>query len=317
MNPERRIARKEPDADLGFGSIVARESRKRLLNRDGTFNVRREGLSIWESVPLYHVLLTLSWPRFLALLVAGFLGANALFAGAYLLCGRNALAGLHARTLSSRFVEEFFFSVHTLSTIGYGNVVPRTTAANILVTIESFTGLLALAIIAGIVFARFSRPVAKIIFSSQAVVAPYRDGRALMFRIANQRSSQLVDLEARVLLARRKEGGHAAAREFTPLGLERDRVNFFPLTWTVVHAIDDESPLRDSTAASLEARDAEILILLSAFDETTAQTVHARSSYLWSEIVFDARFKSAFNPPDDDGVVSVDITRIHEIEPVD
>jgi inward rectifier potassium channel len=313
----RRSPRRESDADLGFGSVVARESRRRLLNRDGSFNVRREGLSIWESVPLYHVLLTLSWPRFLALLTAGFLAANTLFASAFALCGPGALAGIDATPSAKRFADEFFFSVHTLSTIGYGNVVPRSFAANVVVTFESMVGLLALALIAGIVFARFSRPVAQIIFSNRAVIAPYGDGEALMFRVANRRSSQLVDLHAQVLLARRTGDAVTADREFIPLPLQRDRVNFFPLTWTLVHAIDDSSPFRDVTSEQLVARDAEVLILLSAFDETSSQTVHTRSSYTWGEIVFGATFRSPFNPPGEDGVVSVDIKRIHEYERLD
>ncbi len=313
----QRAPRRESDSDLGFGSIVARESRRRLLNRDGSFNVRREGLSIWESVPLYHFLLTLSWPRFLALLTGGFLVANAFFAGAYSLCGPGALAGIDDTSPPRRFADEFFFSVHTLSTIGYGNIVPRSLAANVIVTFESMVGLLALALIAGIVFARFSRPVARVIFSDRAVIAPYGDGEALMFRIANRRSSQLVDLHARVLLARRKSEAVTADREFIPLPLQRDRVNFFPLTWTIVHAIDGSSPFRDVTPEQLAARDAEVLILLSAFDETSSQTVHARSSYTWQEIVCGARFRSLFNPPGEDGVVSVDIKRIHEYEKID
>lgn len=313
----RRAARRESDADLGFGSVVARESRRRLLNRDGSFNVRREGLSIWESVPLYHFLLTLSWPRFLALLTAGFLAANTLFASAYELCGQGALAGIDASSPATRFAAEFFFSVDTLSTIGYGNIVPRSLAANVVVTLESMVGLLALALIAGIVFARFSRPVAQVIFSEHGVIAPYGDGEALMFRVANRRSSQLVDLHARVLLARRKGEEVTADREFIPLPLQRERVNFFPLTWTVVHAIDDSSPFRGVTREQLAARDAEVLILLSAFDETSSQTVHTRSSYTWREIAFKARFRSPFNPPGEDGVVSVDIKRIHDYERVD
>ncbi len=313
----QRAPRRESGSDLGFGSIVARESRRRLLNRDGSFNVRREGLSFWESFPLYHFLLALSWPRFLALLTAGFLAANTLFGCAYALCGPDALEGIHATSFARRFADEFFFSVHTLSTIGYGNIVPRSLAANIIVTFESMAGLLALALIAGIVFARFSRPIAQIIFSERAVIAPYGDGKALMFRVANQRSSQLLDLRARVVLARRTSDAVTADREFIPLPLQRDRVNFFPLTWTIVHAIDDASPFRDVTREQLAARDAEILILLSGFDETSSETVHARSSYTWQEIVCGARFRSPFNPPSEDGVVSVDIKRIHEYDEID
>lgn len=307
----------DPNLDLGFGSVVARESRRRLLNRDGTFNVRREGLGVLRSLSAYHYLLTLSWPRFLGYVVAGFVGVNALFAALYDLCGPHALTGFTNETESERLIHGFFFSVHTLATIGYGNIVPVTMAANIVVAIESLVGLLGVAMIAGIMFARFARPLAQIKFSRNAVIAPYRDKRALMFRIANMRSNELVELEAKVLLARRRNGGATAAdREFIPLKLERDRVVFFPLAWTIVHPIDDFSPLRGCSPKQLDDVDAEILILLNGFDETFSQTVHTRSSYRAEEIVWDARFRNVFNPPDDDGVVSIDIRKLDEIDRV-
>src|SRR5688572_11554001 len=183
--------RKDLDADLGFGAIVARESRQRFLNRDGTFNVRREGLPFWESLSAYHYLLTISWVKFLLFVITAYLTANALFATVYMMAGDGALTGASAATLGGRFAEAFFFSVHTLATIGYGTIAPSTLAAHIIVTIETLVGLVGVAVVAGISFARFSRPTANILFSRNAVIGPYRDGRAFMFRLVNRRSNQL------------------------------------------------------------------------------------------------------------------------------
>jgi inward rectifier potassium channel len=302
--------------DLGFGSVVARESRQRLLNRDGTFNVRREGLRFWESLSAYHYLLTISWTKFFAIVVAAFLAANALFALFYVLAGDGALSGVSANTFGGRFLENFFFSVHTLATIGYGTISPSTLLANVIVTIETLIGLVGVAVVAGISFGRFSRPVANIVFSRNAVIAPYRGGRAFMFRIVNRRSNQLVDVSGRVLLSRRRRESSINDREFIPLKLERDAVAFFPLSWTIVHPLDNDSPIRHWTAADVIECDAEFLVLMNAFDETFSQTVHTRSSYKANEIVWGARFSSMFNPTDEDGTISVDIRKLHDIETV-
>jgi len=302
--------------DLGFGTVVARESRTRLLNRDGSFNVRREGLSFWQELSPYHYFLTISWSKFLSLVGVAYIVSNTLFALAYMACGAQALTGFQHGFLS-RFWIAFFFSVETIATIGYGNIVPVTLASNLLMTIESLYGILAFALIAGIVFGRFARPTAEILFSRQAVIAPYRDTKAFMFRIVNQRRTQIVDLEARVLLARRKKGGSDSDREFIPLKLERDSVAFFPLSWTIVHPIDEESPLHDYRATDdLRACESEFLIMLNGFDETFSQTVHTRSSYKGEEVVWGARFRNMFNPPEPDGSLSIDVRKIHDVERV-
>jgi inward rectifier potassium channel len=175
-------------------------------------------------------------------------------------------------------------------------------------------GLLALALIAGIVFARFARPVARVRFSDVAVVAPYRGGTGFMFRLANLRESELMELRARVLLARRRDGGTATDREFVQLALERDRVVFFPLTWTIVHPIDAASPLHGVTEEELRASDAEFLIYLTAYDETFSQTVHARSSYRSEEVVFGARFTNIVDLDADDRTVRVDVRQLSAIQ---
>src|SRR3954453_17650431 len=154
----RPVPPDDPNLDLGFGSVVARESRKRLLNRDGTFNVRREGLGYWEALSTYHYLLTISWPKFLGYVAATYIVLNALFAAAFVACGSDALTGFGNEALTERLIPAFFFSVDSMATIGYGNVVPVTVVANALVAFESLVGLLGFAILAGIMFARFARP---------------------------------------------------------------------------------------------------------------------------------------------------------------
>jgi inward rectifier potassium channel len=304
----------DPNLDLGFGSVVARESRKRLLNRDGTFNVRREGLRFWESLSAYHYFLTISWPKFLGFVAAVYLVLNALFAAAYVACGEGALTGFSREGSMERFAWAFFFSVDTLATIGYGNILPLTLAANALVALESLVGLLGFAIIAGIVFARFARPRAEIAFSNVAIVGPYRDKTALMFRIVNKKRNEIVEMGATVLLALRKRDGANTDREFIPLKLERERVVFFPLSWTIVHPIDEKSPMNACSPDELRERDAELLILLNGFDETFSQTVHTRSSYKVDEIVWGARFRTMFNPSEEDGTISVDIRKLDDVD---
>lgn len=303
----------EETRDLGFGSVVSRESGRRLLNRDGTFNVKRKGLGFWTSWSAYHAALTMTWVRFFAWLCGSYLVVNALFALGFVLGGPHSLRGAEASGGWSYFLHAFFFSVQTFSTIGYGNVAPGDLMANLLVTAESLVGLLWVAISTGLLFARFSRPTAKFLFSSRAVVGPYRDGTGLMFRLANARSSQVIELQATVLLARFVEEDGRRVRRFFPLQLERDKVVFFPLSWTIVHPIDASSPLRGVSEEELRAAEGELLVLLAGVEETFAQTVHARSSYRHDEIVWGAKFGSLFER--DDGELTIDIGRLDEIEP--
>ena len=274
----------ETHTDLGFGSVVARESHERLLNRDGSFNVRREGLLAVQSQGFYQWAVDLTWPRFLGVVSAGYLAVNLLFAFGYLALGEGAIVGSAAETLGERLLECFFFSVQTSSTIGYGVHSPGSLGANLLVTVETLFSLLGFALVTGLTWARFSRPTARIIASHQAVIAPYQEGTALMFRVANARASEMVQVEVKVALALRPPGSET--REFHPLALERDRVQFFPLAWTIVHPIDEDSPLHGLGAAELAAAEPEVLVLLSGFDETFAGTVHSRVSYVESEIVW-------------------------------
>lgn len=281
--------------DLGFGARVLEGKNTRFLNRDGTFNVVRLGLPWWRSLNPYHTLVTCSWWAFYGLLAAVYLAINLLFALGYLACGPEALAGATSITLLDRFFDAFFFSVQTLATIGYGALSPHGLPANILVAIEALLGLLGVALATGLSFARFARPQARIRFAERAVIAPYGGGWGLMFRLANERSSQLLEVRATVVLSHLVEDASGRKeRAFVPLKLERDKVVFFPLHWTVVHPIAEGSPLVNVDAASLARSETEIFILMAAFDEASSQSVHARTSYRSEEIVVGARYNDIF-----------------------
>jgi inward rectifier potassium channel len=302
--------------DLGFGSEVARGARRRLLNRNGSFNVTLEGLNPLSALSLYHWLLTISWPKFLGFITGSYVAVNALFAFAFLLCGADALQSVTGSFAGHPFYRAFFFSVDTFATIGYGNIIPVGVPANTLVTIEALVNILGVALAIGVIFNRFSRPSARIIYSRNAIVAPYRDKTALEFRIANGRSSQLIEVQIQVILTKVEQVDGITARKFYDLDLERHRVVFFALSWTVVHPIDPSSPMWGFTQNDLLGADAEILILLTGTDETLSQTVHSRSSYKADEIVWGAKFANMFMRTEADGIIGMNLDRIHDIEVV-
>ena len=307
---------REEERDLGFGAVVAGESRQRLLNQDGTFNVQRTGLSLVTSLNLYHTLISMSWRRFIALTLLLYFLSNVVFGFLYALFGASALVDTSSAPTENLFLRGFFFSVQTFATIGYGTIHPVGIVTNLLVTIESYYSMIATALVTGIVFARFARPTAQVIFSDVAVVAPYRNGEGLMFRMVNGRSNQLIEVEAQVLFSRFVEENGKPTRRFDILELERRRVAFFPLAWTAVHPIDEKSPLYNLTEADLKKADAEILILITATDETFASIVHTRSSYKPGEIKFKRKFVSIYNKVEDGEPLSIDINKLSQIQEI-
>jgi inward rectifier potassium channel len=283
----------------------------RVLLPDGRINLVRTGGRSGPLRDLYLFLLVSSWPRLLALFAAGYLAANALFAGLYLL-DPGDITGAHRDS----FRDAFFFSVQTMSTIGYGAMSPGTTWADALVTMESLAGLLGLAMATGLIFAKFSRPRACVVFSRVAVVSNRDGAPCLMFRVANERANHIAEARVRVVLARDSltaEGERL--RRLEDLSLLRADHPLFAFSWTVVHPIDERSPLHGETASSLAASDAELVVSLVGFDESFAQTVHARRSYVASEIVWGARFVDILSRLPD-GRRLVDYTHFHEVEPV-
>jgi inward rectifier potassium channel len=304
------------ERDLGFGSVVTDQSGQRLLNQDGTFNVERTGLGRFTSLNLYHTLLGMSWRVFLGLVLLLYFLSNIVFGALYAAIGPDAIVDTSSSPTENIFIRAFFFSVQTFATIGYGTIHPVGVIPNLLVTIESYYSLIANALITGVVFARFAKPTAKVRFSDVAVVAPYRDIEGLMFRLVNGRSSQLLEVGAQVLFARFVSENGKAVRRFDILELERRKVAIFPLSWTIVHPIDEDSPLYGLTANDLRRTDAEILVLLTATDETFAAVVHTRSSYKTDEIRFGHKFVSIYNDMRNGEPISIDIRKLSEIESV-
>jgi inward rectifier potassium channel len=255
----------------------------------------------------YYGVLTASWPVFVLQLAALFLTANLIFAICY-------LADPHgiANARPDNFGDAFFFSVQTLGTLGYGVMAPRTLYANLLVTAESFTGILIIALFTGIIFARFSRPFARVLFSNVAVVTPFDGVPTLMFRAANQRGNSILDATVTVSLARQyttREG--VEMRRFHELRLVRSNNPLFALSWTVLHPIDEASPLFGLTPQDMAAEDMEIIIMLSGMDETIADRIFARHAYWNDEIVWQKRFVDVISVAPS-GHRMVDLTRFHD-----
>lgn len=308
----------ERDRDLGFGEKVARESRQRLMNEDGSFNISRTGFSYRSTLNFYHTALTMSWLTFLSIVMLLYFASNVVFGTLYMLCGTDALIDTSGNQFNNPFFTAFFFSVQTFATIGYGTIHPVGLLPNILVTIESYYSMIMTALITGIVFARFARPTARVIFSKNVIISPYSEERnALMFRLVNGRNNQLVEVEARVVFVHFVEGENGQLkRQFELLELERRKVFFLPLAWTVVHPIDENSPLYNKTSADLEKSDAEILILLSGMDETFAQVVHTRMSYKPDKVKFGYKFTNMYNEVEPGEPISIDIRKLSQIEKV-
>ena len=257
----------------------------------------------------YHGILTASWPGFVAQLAALFLTVNLAFAALYVI-DRGGIA--NARPGS--FTDAFFFSVQTLGTLGYGVMAPRTLYANLLVTAESFTGILIIALFTGIIFARFSRPFARLVFSKVAVVTQFDGSPTLMFRAANQRGNSILDASVNVSLAGNyttREG--VQMRRFQELKLVRSSNPLFALSWTVMHPIDQDSPLYGLGLAEMIEHDMEIVVMMSGMDETIADRIYARHAYMAEEILWRRRFVDVVSVTPG-GQRMVDLVRFHDTE---
>ncbi len=297
--------------DLGLGT---KDGPSRGVNKDGSFNLRRTGVPRFRPYELYHQLITMSAPRFTLMLLAGNVLANLLFAAVYLAVGMEHFDRTGGPALLDRFLDAFFFSTQTLTTVGNGHIHPVSPLASAVAALESLLGLMGFALACGLLYGRFSRPHARILFSHHAVITPHQDATAFMFRIVNERSNQLIELEAHVTLSLRDPD--SGIHLFTPLPLERNRINLFPSNWTIVHAIGPDSPLAGMSPGDLAQADAEFIVLIKAFDDTFAQNVFARSSYKSEELAWSRRFVPMVSPRDDSGMATLDLALLDVLEPV-
>ncbi|HXC05823.1 MAG TPA: ion channel [Bacteroidia bacterium] len=287
--------KRELEDELGFGTKVT-ERNTRFIHPDGTFNIQRKEVSNWGSISIYHHLISMSWRKFNTIIILYFMLMNALFASLYYFVGLDQLAGSRSVTPLGKYFDGFYFSAQTLTTVGYGGLSPGSHLMNAIASVEALVGVLGFALITGLLYGRFSRPTAKIMFSKNAIIAPFREGTAFQFRLANQlRNSQLIDVECRVSVSLLEDDNGKKVRKFRPLDLEIKKINFFPMSWTINHIITDASPLYGMSASDLEESDAEFMILITGFDDTFSQTVNSRYSYKYFETVHGARFKSVFS----------------------
>lgn len=310
----RNILKENAYKELGFGDKVI-ERNQRLMQSEGQSNVKRKGGGFFRSLNFYHSLITMKWMKFNLIVLSAYIMVNLLFACIYFFMGQHSLGGMIYKSEFERFMETIFFSAQTLSTVGYGRISPTGYAASTVAAIEAFMGLLGFALATGLLYGRFSRPVAKLIFSDKILISPYRDGKALMFRLSNLRKSELIDCEINVLIAHVEQINSQPVRKFNTLKLELTRVNFLSMSWTVVHPIDEESPVKDWSMDDFKNRSSEVLILFKAYEETFAQTVHTRHSYAFSDVVEGGRFVSIIKPSNNGSVV-VELDRISEYETV-
>jgi len=283
----------------------------RVINKDGSFNVRRRGGN-WHDINPYLHLVNMSWPAFLLTVFVGYLAVNLVFALAFFSLGPGHLAGIDASTAAGRLLDTFFFSAHTLTTVGYGNMSPKSNAANVIAVFEAMTGVMGFAVATGLLFGRVSRPSAKIGFSANMLVAPYQGGTSLQFRVVNRRRNDLMELQARVMLMTVETRDDKTLRQYKLLKLEREKVLFLPLTWTVVHPIDAESPLWGLGPEDLARLQAEVLILIKGYDDTFSQTVFSRYSYRHEEVLWNRRFAPAFDV-DAEGDLMLDLEKIGQV----
>lgn len=299
--------------ELGFGTKISTQ-KTRLINSDGSFNIKRIEPSRWESISVYHALLLMSWKKFNTILFLYFLGINLFFATCYYLIGVDGLRGIEGLTEKDKFLEAFFFSTQTLSTVGFGRISPGSHLISTIAAIESLVGLLGFALATGLFYGRFSRPQAHIIFSDKAIIAPFKDTSAFQFRIVNKmRNSQITDMEARITVAKFEIENGLKVRRFRQLELEVNKITFFPLTWTINHPITESSPIYGMNMQDLKDANAEFLINLNGYDDTFSQTVNRRFSYTMDEVVCGAKFTSVFTE-NEKGELVQDINKISNYE---
>ena len=313
LHHKRKI---NPEDDLGFGYQPVMKNQP-LINKDGSPNVKRKGLSYFNTADNYHKLITMSLGKFSLWVVLTYFIINVLFAFIYLIIDPNSLYGIKDDTGLNHFWEAFFFSAQTITTVGYGHIYPKGMAANSVAAFESMLGLLSFAMATGLLYGRFSKPSAKIIYSKSILIAPYNDNcRGLMFRLANERRNILVDLNIEVIFSYNEDVDGKLIRRFFPLELERKSVSILTLNWTVVHPLNENSPLKGMTFEYLKKSEAGFAVLLKTFDDAFSQTVHSRTAYLHEEIVWGAKFRPIFDR-DSDGRIILDLGKINHYDLVD
>ncbi len=303
------------ESNTGFGTNTS-DYGGRFINKNGQANVKKRGVNFLERISWYHTMLAMPRWKFLLLIVLFYITVNILFAGIYYWAGVEKLTGVNGGTEWERFGQAFFFSAQTLTTVGYGHVSPSGFLVSAIAAAEALTGLLSLAIATSLLYGRFSKPTAYLKFSENALIAPYKNITALMLRIAPFKNTTLTDAEAKVTAGMAVEENGKTSNKFFPLQLEFEKVNALTLSWTIVHPITEDSPFYNFTKEDFENARGEILVFIKAFDDMFSNTVVARSSYTFKEIVYGAKFIPMYHRNSDADATMLDLGKLNSFNEV-
>ena len=300
--------------DTGFG-IQPNQLGERFVNKDGSFNIRKKGLPLLKRISLYSWLLSLNWKQFLAVIVLLYLAVNIFFADIYFFLGPEQFAGLISNGPWGRFKQLFFFSSQTFTTVGYGRINPINDGADMVASIETLMGWLFFALVTGLLYGRFTQPRAYLMFSENALYAPYRGGWAIMFRLVPYKSNHyLTNADIVVNIAFQVTEKGKTEYKFYTLKLERSHVDALSMNWTVVHPIDEESPLLNFTQEDIKTSDLELYIQVNGFDHVFSSNVMQRTSYTYKEIIWMAKFKPMFHESANGVTTIVDLDKLNDYE---
>ncbi|GAC1440460.1 MAG: ion channel [Sediminibacterium sp.] len=297
--------------ETGLGTNTAL-SGGRFFNANGNPNMEVRGMPFWQRINIYHSLLTMPHWKFLTVVLIFFIGTNLCFAGIYLWIGMDHLGGMVAHSPSEQFGEAFFFSTQTFTTVGYGRINPIGFAASLTASLEALIGLMTFALITGLLFGRFSRPRAYIRYSKNAIFAPFKEGVALMFRMVPYTKNYLVNVEVRMSLAVKVREDSQVKNKFFNMPLDISRASTMMANWTLVHVINEESPLYGLTKEDMQSAQTELLIFVQGFDESFSNTVISRASYTYNDFVYGAKFSPMYHPNADNTSTVLHLDQLDE-----
>jgi inward rectifier potassium channel len=304
------------DTSTGFGANATNYG-GRFLKKTGNANVKKVGVGFFDSISWYHTMLNIPRWKFMVIVVNFYVLVNLLFACVYYIVGVEHLIGVSATTKLDQFGMAFFFSIQTFTTVGYGHISPSGFMTSMIASIEALSGLLSFAIATGLFYGRFSMPKAHVRFSENALIAPYGNGTALMFRMTPYKNTNLSDAEVKVTLGMVLEENGKFVNKFYTLDLELSKVNSLTLSWTLVHPITENSPLYNLTKENFKNNEGEILVFFKTFDDMFSSTVVKRTSYAFNEIVYGAKFLPMFSKSSDDDKTILHIDKLNDFEKVD